>query len=559
MRRKLLWLVVSALLAFSTFAFSACTKQTGEKIDHTKTQLYVCNYNGGFGEEWLKKAKTRFEAAHAEDSYESGKTGVQVVIHNTKDSGSTINSRMSTTTDEVFFAESVYYYDFVAGDMLLDITDMVEEKLTAFGEIKSVEDKLTDEQKNYFRTPDGKYYGLPHYSGFIGIVFDVDLFESVGLYFSKDEDNGNDGFVYGKGDQFDREELSAGPDGIEGTYDDGLPVTFDDFFKLCDYIKENRIIPMSWAGQYPSYPANLMTSFWADYEGREQMMLNYTFKGTATNLVTVSGGTVTPKGDVEISEQNGYELHSQRGKYEALNFMDRLVDTSKAYCYDKSFNKSQSQMGAQEDYLYGGKVRGKDSIAMMIEGNWWENEASGIFESVVESTSKNNARGVRRFGLMPMPKAEGAHEGLTLIDNNVAACFINKNIKEFKKDLARSFLQFCHTDESLREFNITTNCPKAYNYDTDSIKNSEEMTYFGKWVMEMKDNAEVVYPYSSNSLYLDYQSEFIYYQNIWANGSTYDAANVLRQSGKTADNYFGDMINHRNQGSWNNRYSKYWA
>ena len=45
----------------------------GEAIQHDKTQLYVSNFNGGVGTEWLYKVKKIYEELHAEDSYEEGK------------------------------------------------------------------------------------------------------------------------------------------------------------------------------------------------------------------------------------------------------------------------------------------------------------------------------------------------------------------------------------------------------------------------------------------------------------------------------------------------------
>ena len=60
---------------------AACDGRTGgknsaEKIDATKTQLYVGTYDGAYGDEWLYAVKTRFEEKYKDVSFESGKTGV---------------------------------------------------------------------------------------------------------------------------------------------------------------------------------------------------------------------------------------------------------------------------------------------------------------------------------------------------------------------------------------------------------------------------------------------------------------------------------------------------
>lgn len=68
----------------------------------------------------------------------------------------------------------------------------------------------------------------------------------------------------------------------------------------------------------------MLNALVADYEGLDQMMLNYTFKGLATDLGTVSGGTFREDAqDLGINESNGWNLKRQRGVYEALSFIER--------------------------------------------------------------------------------------------------------------------------------------------------------------------------------------------------------------------------------------------
>ena len=41
---------------------------------------------------------------------------------------------------------------------------------------------------SYYKYSDGKYYGLPHYESFFGIIYDVDMFEEELLYFADEVD-----------------------------------------------------------------------------------------------------------------------------------------------------------------------------------------------------------------------------------------------------------------------------------------------------------------------------------------------------------------------------------
>lgn len=41
-----------------------------EEVDTARTQLYVSNFNGGYGDEWLKTLKTRFEEFYKDTEFE---------------------------------------------------------------------------------------------------------------------------------------------------------------------------------------------------------------------------------------------------------------------------------------------------------------------------------------------------------------------------------------------------------------------------------------------------------------------------------------------------------
>ena len=86
-------------------------------------------------------------------------------------------------------------------------------------------------------------------------------------------------------------------------------------------------------------------------------------------------------------------------------------------------------------------------------------------------------------------------------------CFIKKNIAAWKMDLAVDFIQFMHTDASLKQFTTITNTPKAYNYsmNADELK---ELTPFGRSVFEYKQNADTLYPVSNEPKFLNNQAIF---------------------------------------------------
>ncbi|MDR0426190.1 MAG: hypothetical protein LBH24_03360 [Clostridiales bacterium] len=496
-------LLCLAVCLFCLPALSACKGRDRHEVaaDPTKTQLYVLNFNGGFGSEWLDRLKTKFEALHAEDVYETGKKGVQIMPDNIKLLGSDIQSRLLNATNEVFFTQNVPLYDYIIQDLFLDISDIATQPLTKYGESKSIEDKMTPQEVEFLKYG-GKYYALPHYSVYMGIVYDIDLFENEGLYLV---DGGGysvpgafaDGVYTGAG------RLSKGPDGEFDTHDDGMPATYDEFFALCDYMAHQRgITPFNWMGRNSgTYFHDVMVSAWADYEGAAQMGLNFSFDDTAKSLVSVSGGgAISPKGDMAITPANGYELGAQAGLYHSIDFLSRVVKGDGYSNDSKTGSLTYTHMQAQNDFLYS-SYNGSQSIAMILEGVWWENEANATFTAMEKF---GMGKYDRRFGFLPFPKADGSRSGKqTVFDGKVAFGMIAKATPTFKHALAKEFLQFCYTQESLAEFSVLTNSFRDLDY-TLSDAQVEQLSGFGKYLYKLhqSDNFDIVYPYSQSEKYI---------------------------------------------------------
>lgn len=509
----------SALLLalIMVLSLAACGgKETGgnsETVDSDRTQLYVYNFLGGFGAEWLAAAKERFEELHKDTVYEEGKKGVQIVINNAKQSGDVMQNQVVYNKEEVYFTEHAYYYSMKEAGALGDITEAVTKDLSVYGDEEgtTILSKMSDDQKAFFGIEeDGEthYYGIPHYAGYTSLIYNVDLFEEEKYYFADGVTSAEqleDYFILRSDDK-----KSAGPDGEYGTSDDGLPSTFDEFFILCDYIAECGQTPVTWRGaSYDDYLRKFLLSIEANVEGKEQMTLNYTMNGTATNLGTASANGFTKgSGSTAITASNGYEMFGQAGKYYALDFMHRLATNDK-YHGELVFNSSYSHMNAQEDFLYAGHDNGEtDPIAMLVEGIWWENEAQTTFDAMADSMGEDYAKENRNFALMPLPKVSASDLGKnTLLDSLYSICFMKSNIEEWKKPLALDFIAFANSDESLVEFTQMTNTPKALNYEM-SEEEMSVMTTFGRSVMELKQKSDIVYPFSTEAIYVNQSSQF---------------------------------------------------
>lgn len=527
---------------------------TKEQIDTTRTQLYIYNFNGGYGSDWLVAAKKRYEELHKDDVYEEGKKGVQIMINPQKTSITGYMSNILDNRDEIYFTEYAYYYTLLSEGVLGDITEAVTADLSSLGDAQgsTIESKLTAEQKNYFGITEGnetKYYGLPHYSGYSGLIYNIDLFEDKGYYFLDDRSDVEvliDNFVA----SYPNGKRSAGPDGEYGTSDDGLPATYEDFFMLCEFIASDGNTPVCWTGaNYRDYLNNFLQALVADYEGLDNMMLNYTLSGTASDLGTISGSSlVKDSSSTEITAENAYELKRQSGKYYALSFLEKLIKTSD-YHNSLAFNNSYSHMNAQEDFLYAGHDGGETKpIAMLCDGVWWQSEAKQTFDDMVASSGAEFSADNRNFGWMPLPKAtsDKVGENNTLFDHIYSICFMKANVAEWKKPLALDFIKFVHTDESLVEYTTITNTPKAFNYTLTEAQKAE-LSPYGRSLMEIKERSDVVYPYSSNTVYQNRQGQFTNVEVLQSlvSGTQYTwPAEALHDGNVTSSAYFSGMYDY---------------
>lgn len=529
--QRIIGMVLALVLCLS---LAACDRGSGQgsenankPIDVAKSQLYIANYYGGLGDQWLSAIIEDFEAAYAETSFEEGKLGVQVHIYNDKTiDGAGLSSVLANDSGDatrqgnaIYFTESVSYYELLNAGLLADITDMVTEKSESYdldgdgaAEMVSIADKMDSTLNEYFQTADGKYYALPFYTGFFGMYYDVELFDEKGYYFADVNSTKVDGSTDNK---------SVGPDGVAGTADDGLPATYEQFDVLMAAMRTDSVYPFVWTASYPDYFQKSMANIWMDYEGYEQAMLNVTMDGVATDLIEVDeAGNVTELGDTVITpgkNGNAYLLQKQAGKYYALKFMDTIL--SNGLNYDPlSVGSGLSHTGAQERFLKSRKIAGKEGaqvIAMLIEGNWWENEASSVFSSMSNSYGAQWSRSNRKIAVMPIPKVSVDDLGkATIYDMNRSACFINGNTPESQLAIAKAFMSFAHTNASLSRFNAVVSMPRPYSY-TITEEDMETISYYGLSCYDFVKNADIIYSRNDEDAFFLNNENYFSAGNAW--------------------------------------------
>ena len=536
--KKIIATVCAVTCVGSTFAGCNMGK-TEIKIDKTKTQLYIGNYDGGMGSRWLDEYKKGFEELYANESFEKGKTGVEVIALNDKVTyeAANLETSIDRSAVNVFFTERVNYFKFVEAGLIKDITSVVTSTIPS--ESKTIEDKLTDAQQDYYEI-EGKYYGLPHYRSFRGIVYDKDLFNKKKLYIKAS------GIVAGKEGDTD---LSNGPDGVQGTHDDGLPATYDEFFSWCNTVKSTKgITPIVWNGSHKeSYTKHLLDALFADASGVEAGNAYYNIPETPMEVKMITG--FTEEGEpieetVELSRDNYRQAKLLAGSYYSFEFLQRIITGQ--YYYTLGMNSTFSHEEAHYDFLHSRFDPEKQPIAMMVEGTWWEEEANGIFEGM--SDYEGASRAERNFGFLPLPKPNESYLGSsTLYDANQSIVMVNANCNEVKTDLALKFIQYISTDANLQLFNTTTGIGRDYQYTLTSDQ-QKQLTSFASDIYNLvQSGGGIVYGYQTSLANYNWEkTHSIDRFSTTINGEKYDEPINSFKEGVTAKEYFEGIIGKKN-------------
>lgn len=575
-----------ALALVTCFAASGCGNglrpddNTGGKVDDAKTQLYIGLGTNGLSE-YMEAAKADFEEKYKNVSFEEGKTGVQVFYgYEEKFSNfDTLPLNYTGYQEKLIITENVPY-DRIK-KMAMDITDVVTTPLnqsvvsgeSARTETATIESKMLPQYKEYFDA-DGHYYALPSQLSRGGLVYDETLFEKNNLYFASEtathfyEYECTNAYTGKKAtyrfvdDGYTKEDLSKGPDGAAGTYDDGLPATYEEFFALCDYMKKEwGIEPVRWAGKVQSYMMGVAELLAANFEGSE-FALKTRFNGTAHNLVKFDDNGKIIFGEdgkpetrsLEINNENGYELTAQLGFYYALKFMDAFLK-SNYYDNDLCFNGTSDHLTTQTLYLLSDKDSKVSSIAMLAEGSWWYGEAAGTFKDMAQKYGEEWSAENRKFAYLPMPKADASYVGTqetTYAVLNMTS-FITNDASEGLAKAAKLFMRDMYSREGLLKFLSITGQVRPYSLDLTDAE-YESLTRFGKSNYDTMTHNNILFLPSDNVLYRTNNSILDATYNFHWTSNLGETLTFVLKAGSSADEYFENVHDFWNQAKWDSYY-----
>lgn len=488
-----------ALLAgiMTVIPMTACKTAENDGLDPTKTPLRIGVYNGGFGYDWANELTEKFEQYYANTPFEDGKTGVDVEIlpgDKTAYEPETLITRlqMGNETADVYYTAATNHWDFYEEGVAADIDSVMREKvydadgnLAAEGQGQySIYDKMEDYFKTSFLEEDGKFYSFPYMDSIVGLVYDHDLLTRRGI-------------------------LHEDADGNVTDY----PQTYNEFKNMLDRIDRAGMIGLTYSSQDAGfYTTCILSALVAQYEGLENAELNLTYGGengtdytfpvgtfTADELKEL-GGTETEAGQtVKITAQNAYLLSRQPGKLAALQFVEMLFSGNRQYLDPKLGNLTQSFSQTQTNFIQSEKLsqestaeNAQQPIAMIVEGEWWENEARQQFIDM--GTAFGEALygyGVRDFRFMPLPFADGSKSDKHVYHSLSSGSAAFVNVRSEHKELAGLWIQFALQESSLEAFTLKTGIVLPYAFDL-SEEQQQELTPFAQNVYSIRTDENVI-------------------------------------------------------------------
>lgn len=562
--------VLAVAMALTTCGgvMTGCTGGAGSK----KNEIIVEPFSGsGFGIQWLKDLAKDWMAENPDYT-------VRVKENSTYLSGTQLAQiEAGTTSTDVYFGGYPNYSSGFYKGYFEDLTDMltmkpdgeggltVQEKIVNFENWQKVAGKVSYDEATGEFSHSGCYM-LPHSTTLSGLVYDHDEFLKNGwLTYAENtaevkaaltaqgiafEEAGSGllfksatGLVnYEEGDDI----LTAGKDGKYGTYDDGQPQTMAEFDEMVKAIVAKNKIPFVYSTE-DEYVTELANAYVVQYAGMDAYDALTAFDSNGKEITLQDGSSVV------IDWNNGYLAQSMDGIDDAVSFIYNNFLKNSNY-----FTTGNGVQDAQDKFIAGG-IGTSDYVAMIMEGNWFELEAS---ETLKAAAKRNPQKGYGKvdYRMMLMPDIEGQKgidgngHGTVFPAVEAGAIAIRTQKYPEKLEAIKSFVLYTLTDKALSETTKDTGLVRGYKYDL-TAEQFAAMTPYQKTCYQIyqdTENIKVITP-TTDMLRAPFPYAAIGYTSDVGMLPCRGVQSILNslKSGKSVADVVEGIATNYNEGKWN--------
>jgi hypothetical protein len=532
-------LLLCCLLAVSAVA---CGRKGDDDGTTTVIRIATNGSNTDYGSDIMEAQAERFNALHAEDSYAEGKKGVKVEIIPEGSDGTIDQGTISAAYDILYTGSGYTSVDSAAkSQWISNIDDIVKAKIP--GEDKTIEDKIDSSIRWNYKVEQATnkaakgYYAIPAYEAYGGLTYDKDLFDE-GYYFARTGGTAFHSAILNKSYNFvgANGTKSVGPDGVEGTEDDGLPSSLYELIALCEKIKSAGISPFAITSDPNFYINYFIEALYVSLLGYENGKSLKDCNSTGIDVVVGYGSENLFPGElsglkkpiterIAIDDSCGYYMSWTVEKYYTFAFLQLMEQKSWFNTVGKAKTAQYQFLQRIDNNSFGG--------AMLVENSYWVNGSRirGNFADYEKyDKGQGGAHQTRQFRWMSLPvnivtTVDGSNNAGELVPGTTT------NLKESKKGEAatlyipdgsyfcvnykyhdneehlaaiKDWFQFMYSDAELSYLTAQTNYGYMVKYSVkeSDVNNAPAFTKsYTQSFVNLLNSANKVYPYGSSAVY----------------------------------------------------------
>ena len=157
---------------------------------------------------------------------------------------------------------------------------------------------------------------------------------------------------------------------------------------------------------------------------------------------------------------------------------------------------------------------------------------------------------------MPFPKVDDTQLGKNTIKRGSGICCMNGKLEKGSDmaNLAELFVKFCHTNDALARFFMTTNVSRGYNY-TLSAEQQKQVTPYGNSLRTLIENSQHVSSSSTNDFVYKNYTMLTPLGNFLTSKYGDDPIDALKD-GTSAETIFAEIRAKYDSTSWNDLINK---